>query len=77
MAADRHLLACQLKINGLEEFKPYKDYLVALRDKYRVINDTMLDETMVRRNQGRIIQLTELLDELEQAPALANKVGGV
>jgi len=76
VAADRHLLACQLKINGLDEFKPYKEHLSALRDKYRVMNDTMMDETVVRRNQGRIIQLNELLEELEQAPALAQKIGG-
>lgn len=76
MAADRHLLSCQLKINGLDEFKPYREHLLALRDKYRAMNDTMNDETVLRRNQGRIMQLNDILEELEQAPALAQKIGG-
>ena len=75
MAADRHLVACQLKINGLEEFRPYKEHLTALRDKYRALNDTMVVDVTFRHLQGRIQQLNDLLEELEQAPALASKIG--
>lgn len=75
MAADRHLVACQLKINGLEEFSPYKKHLVALRDTYRAANDRMASESVFRQYQGRIQQLNDLLEELEQASALASKIG--
>ena len=77
MAADiRPLVACLLKINGLPELAPFKNHLQELRDKYRIANDALVDEVMIRRNQGRIMQLNELLEELEQSPALASKIGG-
>ena len=76
MAADRTLVACLLKINGLDELAVYKKHLQEQRDRYRIANDSLIDEVMVRRNQGRIMQLNDLLDELEQAPALASKIGG-
>lgn len=75
MAADRPLVACLLKLNGLEEFGPYKKHLTELRDKYRALNDTMGAEAAFRTFQGRIQQLNDLLEELEQAPALASKIG--
>lgn len=75
MAADRHLVACQLKLNGLEEFSPYKKHLIELRDKYRVANDAMASKVMFRQCQGRILQLNDLLEELEQSAALASKIG--
>ena len=75
MAADRHLVGCLLKINGLEEFSPYKEHLIALRDKYRALNDTMEKKGTFRRLQGRVQQLNDLLEELEQSSALASKIG--
>jgi len=75
VAADRALVACQMKLNGLEEFSPYKKHLTALRDKYRVVNDVVASESVFRQYQGRIQQLNDLLEELEQASALASKIG--
>ena len=75
MAADRSLVACQMKLNGLEEFSPYKKHLIELRDKYRVANDAMASKVMFRQCQGRILQLNDLLEELEQSAALASKIG--
>ena len=75
MVVDRHLVACQLKLNGLEEFSPYKKHLTALRDKYRAANDAMASESVFRQYQGRIQQLNDLLEELEQSAALASKIG--
>jgi hypothetical protein len=76
VAADRTLVACLLKLNGLDEFSPYKKHLTELRDKYRTANDAMASESVFRQYQGRIQQLNDLLEELEQAPALASKIGG-
>jgi len=76
VAADRHLVACQLKLNGLEEFSPYKKHLTELRDKYRAANDAMASDSVFRQYQGRIQQLNDLLEELEQSAALASKIGG-
>ena len=75
MAADRSLVACMLKLNGLDEFSPYKKHLTELRDKYRVANDMMAAEPVLRQYQGRIQQLNDLLEELEQSAALASKIG--
>ena len=75
MAADRSLVGCLLKINGLEEFSPYKKHLTELRDKYRTLNDTMASEASFRQIQGRVQQLNDLLEELEHSPALASKIG--
>jgi len=75
VVVNRHLVACQLKLNGLEEFSPYKKHLIELRDKYRALNDTMGAESTFRLLQGRIQQLNDLLEELEQASALASKIG--
>lgn len=75
MAADRSLVACQMKLNGLEEFSPYKKHLTELRDKYRALNDTIVAESVFRQYQGRIQQLNDLLEELEQSAALASKIG--
>lgn len=76
MAADRFLLACQLKINGLDEFRPYKEHLVAQRDKLRAALAVLKDLDTLRQYQGRVQQLDELLEELAQAPVLARKIGG-
>jgi hypothetical protein len=75
VAADRSLVACQMKLNGLEEFSPYKKHLTELRDKYRAANDAMASESVFRQYQGRIQQLNDLLEELEQSAALASKIG--
>lgn len=75
MAADRSLIACQMKLNGLEEFGPYKKHLTELRDKYRALNDTIVAESVFRQYQGRIQQLNDLLEELERSAALASKIG--
>ena len=71
MAVDNRLLACQLKINGLDEFKPYKDYLVALRDKHLTALATIKDADMLRQYQGRAQQLIEIIGDLEQASVLS------
>ena len=75
MAADRHLVACQLKLNGLEEFSPYKKHLAELAGHYLGLLATVKDIEVLRQYQGRVQQLTDLLEELEQAPALASKIG--
>jgi predicted component of type VI protein secretion system len=75
VAADRHLVSCLLKLNGLEEFSPFKKHLIEMRDKYRALNDTMSAESTFRQLQGRIQQINDLLEELEQASALASKIG--
>lgn len=64
-----------MKLNGLEEFGPYKKHLTELRDKYRALNDTIVAESVFRQYQGRIQQLNDLLEELERSAALASKIG--
>lgn len=74
-AENRPLVACLLKINGLPEFAAYKQHLQELRDEYRIANDAMRDPDIFRWNQGRVLMLNTLLEELEQSPALASKIG--
>ena len=76
MAVDRTLVACLLKINGFEELSPYKKHLTELAGHYLDLLATVKDIEVLRQYQGRVQQLNDLLEELEQAPALASKIGG-
>ena len=77
MAADHFLLSCQLRIAGLDEFKPYREHLAALRESYLLSLVAIKDVEILRQLQGRVQQLDDLLEEMAQAPALASKTNGV
>ena len=76
MAIDRHLISNLLKLNGLDEFEPFRKWLRAQRDSWRDTLETQLDADRVRLAQGRAQMLKEILEALETAPELAKKIGG-
>ena len=76
MAVDRPLVAALLKINGLDEFAPFRQWLQQQRDNWRDALESQKDEVSLRQAQGRAQQLKEILELLEKAPELARKFGG-
>lgn len=75
MAVDRHLVSCLLKLNGLDEFEPYRKWLREQREYWRDALETQLDADRCRIAQGRAQMLKEILEALEKAPELSKKVG--
>lgn len=76
MAADRQLVSNLLKLNGLEEFSPFRKWLKEQREFWRDALETQKDEVTLRTAQGRAQAYKELLEALESAPGLAKKLGG-
>ncbi len=76
MAVDRFLLSNLLKLNGLDEFKPFRDWLRERREFWRDATESQMDEVSLRLAQGRAQMLKEILSMLEDAPAAAKKAGG-
>lgn len=76
MAVDRFLVSNLLKLNGLDEFEPYRKWLREQRDFWRDALETQTDADRLRIAQGRAQMLKEILESLESAPGLAKKMGG-
>ena len=75
MALEKTLVANLLHINGLVEFKPYREWLQSQRERWRDATESATDVALYRA-QGRAQMLKEILDLLAQAPTLADKYRG-
>ena len=76
MAVDRHLVANLLQLNGLDEYKPFRDYLAERQKRWAEQCFEQRDEVSLRHAQGRVQELNELLELLANAPVLADKYRG-
>lgn len=74
-AVDKALVANLLAINGLDEFKPFRDWLQKQRDIWRDATEAQSDLPLYRA-QGRAQMVKEIQELLAQAPALADKYRG-
>ena len=75
MAVDKHLVANLLSLNGLDEFKPFRDWIQGQRDRWRDATESGHDVALYRA-QGRAQMLKEIQDLMAQAPTLADKYRG-
>lgn len=75
MAVDKSLVANLLHINGLDEYKPFRQWLQAQRERWRDATESGTDVALYRA-QGRAQMLKEILDLMAQAPTLAEKYRG-
>lgn len=73
MKPDLRVARCLLRLQG-EEFAPWRDYLTALtrRDMTHLVHTA--DAAQVGRLQGRLQATTELLELIENAKLLAEKL---
>ncbi len=76
MAADRQLVSNFLKLNGLDEYEPFRKWLKAQREAWRDVTEAQRDEVALRQAQGRALAYKEILDALANAPELSRKAGG-
>ena len=75
MAVDKQLVSNLLAINGLDEFKPFREWLQRQRDFWRDATEAQSDLVLYRA-QGRAQMLKEIQELLAQAPTLADKYRG-
>lgn len=73
MAIDRFLVANLLRIGGLDEFAPFRQWVQEQRDRWRNTLETHTNVDTLRQAQGRAQAYKEILDLLDQAPSLAKK----
>jgi hypothetical protein len=73
---DRALLESLLKINNLNEFLAFREYLAATLEEYKTRLVHMADDRQVHNLQGRAQALKELIDLIGSAPAALDKTTG-
>lgn len=76
MAVDRFLVANLLQISGLDEYKPFREWLQEQRMTALEILEGQKEIESIYRAQGRAQAFKEVLDLLAKAPALAEKYRG-
>lgn len=69
----RPLLEALLKINNLDDFKAFREYLVEQLEVHKTRLVYMADDRQVHNLQGRAQALKELMDLIESAPAVLDK----
>lgn len=69
----RPLLEALLKINNLDDFKAFREYLVEQLETHKTRLVYMADDRQVHNLQGRAQALKELMDLIESAPAVLDK----
>lgn len=74
MAVDRHLVSNLLSLNGLDEFKPFRDYLESQLVQWMGLLMSATDKDAMLRAQGRCQAYADLKELLGKAPALADKM---
>ena len=73
---DRALYEALLKINNLNDFSAFRDYLNATLEEHKARLVFMADDRQVHNLQGRAQALKELKDLIEGAPAALDKLTG-
>lgn len=73
---DRALLEALLKINNLNEFAAFREYLSEVLEEHKTRLVFMADDRQVHNLQGRAQALSELRDLIESAPAALDKATG-
>jgi hypothetical protein len=74
--SDRALQEALLKINNLNDFLAFREYLAATLEDYKTRLVHMADDRQVHNLQGRAQALKELMDLIESAPAVLDKATG-
>ena len=74
--SDRVLLEALLKINNLNEFSAFREYLAGVLEDHKSRLVFMADDRQVHNLQGRAQALRELIDLIEGAPAALDKATG-
>jgi hypothetical protein len=67
MAHDQRLTENLLRIKHSDEFLPFRELLVRLRDEARMQTSTLGPDVMLRQMQGRAQAFQQLIDEVEKA----------
>lgn len=73
---ERPLLEALLKINNLNDFKAFREYLTEQLETHKTRLVFMADDRQVHNLQGRAQALKELIDLIEGAPAALDKATG-
>lgn len=73
---ERPLLEALLKINNLNDFKAFREYLTEQLETHKTRLVFMADDRQVHNLQGRAQALKELMDLIEGAPAALDKATG-
>lgn len=73
---ERALYEALLKINNLNEFSAFRDYLKETLEEHKARLVFMADDRQVHNLQGRAQALKELTDLLESAPGWLDKQAG-
>lgn len=73
---DRALLEALLRINNLNDFSAFREYLVEQLEEHKTRLVFMADDRQVHNLQGRAQALSELIDLIEGAPAALDKATG-
>ena len=73
MAVDKALVANLLHLNGLQEYEPFRKWLMEQRDIWRDALETQRDSDVLRVAQGKAQAFKQILELLAEAPALAEK----
>lgn len=73
---NRALLEALLKINNLNDFSAFRDYLAESLEEHKTRLVFMADDRQVHNLQGRAQALSELIDLIEGAPAALDKATG-
>lgn len=75
MKVDLQVARCLYRLQATE-FKPLVDYLTTLRSESVSKLTDLLDDTQLRREQGRASMLSELLDGIAKSQDTIRKLGG-
>lgn len=70
---DRVLLEALLKINNLDDFAAFREYLAEQLNEHKTRLVFMADDRQVHNLQGRAQALDELIDLIESAPTVLDK----
>lgn len=73
---DRALLEALLRINNLNDFSAFREYLAGQLEEHKTRLVFMADDRQVHNLQGRAQALSELIDLIEGAPAALDKATG-
>lgn len=75
MAADidKALVANLLRINGLDEHRPFREHLIKQKEFWVNALVSQRDMVAIHQSQGRIQAYQDLLEILAKAPVLAEK----
>ena len=67
MNQDQKLTENLLRLKHSDEFHPFREFLVRLRDEARNQTSTLGPEVMLRQMQGKAQAFQQLIDEVEKA----------